>query len=246
MAGLTPTLTNDTSQLIASQAGGVSGTALAETGALEAVSAIPIVGQAASAILGPILGLINAHHRAAVAHEAALLNAAVPEFFKTLQNILQAYNAGLDAASADAYIDQAVSDYYSNVSQGGAGSIEGHWPYNCPTDTSVKPGTCNGPCEVGHWEIETAACEAKGAIASAEAGVPATAQFCTNNGCPSHAGYQGFAPWGMTVQKLTGVGSLLAGSGLGKSWTDLSATGKLIAVALLALLVFSFGMRRGA
>jgi len=257
---LVPTLTNDAQAIMNSQVQGFNPTALAETGSLAAAQGLQEIGSAASeagsslailgpigavagAVLGPIINAINAHHAAAVAHEAALLNAAVPEFMKTLQQILAAYNAGLDAASTYAYIDQAVTDYYTNVNQGGSGKIEGHWPFNCAGDTSPQPHGCNGPCTVGHWEIEAAACEAKGVIAQAELGNPGTAQFCINSGCPPHAGYQGFGPWSVYVAKPSGATAALSSLGLSTAWTSLSTTGKLVAVAALLLAAFAVGGR---
>jgi hypothetical protein len=92
-----------------------------------------------------VFSTIAAHHNQAVAKEAQNLNAAVPAFMQQLQQIVAAVNAGqLSKTDAVTYIDLAVDDYYSQVSQIMQGDR------NCTGGGKCNhSGTCNGPCCVG-------------------------------------------------------------------------------------------------
>lgn len=197
-----------------------SGAALnyGEQSAINALGAIPVVGGALQSVAGSIVGIINAHHTAAVANEARILNGAVPAFMQTLQAILTAFTQGqINAAAASGYVDRIVVDYYTSVTGKGAGSIEGRWAATWPKPDGPwpppnKPSTCNGPCVVGHYQIEGVATAAKRAMLLVESGgtesvatYPANYSIVNGAGMftvdetPAHAGFQGFPFWSMSL-----------------------------------------------
>lgn len=214
MAGVSPSYGQTAGNLIASQSGGLNPTALAEKVGVNALNAIPVVGPALSAIAGPIIGLINAHHAKAVGTETKIIADAVPAFMDTLKLILQAYNAGqVTAAGANTYIDQAVEDYHSNVSGSGSGYIEGWWPYTGPQQSGVAPSHCNGPCYVGHWVIGTSAYEAKATIAQAESEGSAVGMFGPFvQDTQKDQTFRGYPTWSIALTKPSIVSSLIPAS----------------------------------
>lgn len=169
------------SGLATSATGGILGVgsaigATAPGGALAAgtaaATAIPLVGIAAAAI-GLVVGIIGKHHAQAVAAEANSLNQAVPAIVQRCTLIIQSVIHG-DVTTEDqlnTLCQQALSDYYAMVKS----TIQGKWdwPYirgkyqalaytggGSLQPETKKPGTCNGPCVVGHYWIEPAIAQA--------------------------------------------------------------------------------------
>lgn len=111
----------------------------------QGLQAIPVVGQ----FLSQIWTAVNpfAHHAAAVAREQSTLCSAVPEFDQALGAIEAQLKAGnISAQDASAYVDQAVSQFdteVSGISQGTSGS-----------------GTCNAGC-VMQYEVKAVGQEVK-------------------------------------------------------------------------------------
>lgn len=161
-----------------------------------AAFAIPAVN-----LLGSIGGGIFNHHAAAVKNEAAVLNAATPQFIKDVQSIFTALNARqIDANSAKSYVDSAVSSYYANVSsiikKGGACN---------PSSKFGAPDPCNGPCNVGCSSIEIWAAKAKALIdqGSGTLQIPASAGAVENGQPRSIPGFSAPA-WSVTLNPLPG------------------------------------------
>lgn len=136
--------------------------------------ALPIVGIGVG-VVGAIVGLISAHHQAALAAEGKALNDANPRALQSMVFVLQAVLAGeiRDAPSARHYLDQVVSDWYAEVRP----IQRGTWPYaltiaedpsRAALDTTdgarpyfganipgkQKPNPCNAACVIGHYSIE--------------------------------------------------------------------------------------------
>jgi hypothetical protein len=154
-------------------------------------TAIPIVGVAVAAV-GLVVGFIAKHHAEMVAKEAAELNQAVPLIIQRYVLIVQAAVHGdiSDMSMADGLIQQAITDYYTIVHP----MLQGKWPWPYDKTTGVlapdskKPGTCNGPCVVGHWWIETGAANAYVTVGAILAGKHGVSVF---GPIPSHAGFAG-------------------------------------------------------
>lgn len=107
------------------------------------LQAIPIVGQFLSQIWTTISPF--AHHAAAVAKEQTTLCTAVPEFDANLGQIEAALKAGsISATDADAYVDQAVQNFDTEV----AGI------------TQESGNTCNAGC-VMRYEVKAVGQEVK-------------------------------------------------------------------------------------
>lgn len=152
-------------------------------------SALPIVG-AGLAVVGAVWSAISAHHKEAVAKEAAGLNQAVPHFFQACVLIMQAaIQKQATPQQISAALDEAESDYYTMCS----GIIQGKWDW--PSDgqgnlqaAPARPGTCNGPCVVGHFWVATGVAETKKRALDALKGGHGKMQL---GPCPPHAGFNG-------------------------------------------------------
>jgi hypothetical protein len=161
-----------------------------------ASSALPIVG-AAVAVVGLVVGMITRHHAEMVAKEALELNQAVPMIIQRYVMIMQAAVHGdlTDLSQADQLIEQAVADYYTAVKP----MLQGKWPWpfvrggNLVPETK-KPGTCNGPCIVGHYWIEPGALtcyQGVWRILHNKQGLSDVHGAQTFGPIPSHAGFNG-------------------------------------------------------
>jgi hypothetical protein len=160
----------------AGSAGGIAGSGFAAAGTL-AGTAIPLIG-IGLAVVVTILGMISAHHKAALAREGQVLNSTDPAAMQAFVLVAQATVAGEinSVAEAKQHTDQIVADWYGQVK-----SIQrGHWPYRGyqniasfigskfatvfaqhpeqlpgdPFDDKNGPNPCNGACSVGHFFIE--------------------------------------------------------------------------------------------
>jgi hypothetical protein len=169
--------------LSAGGAGGIAGVASS--------AAIPIIGIGIG-IITTITSIISKHHQEMVAKEAAELNQAVPIIMQRYVLIMQAVVRGEITTKDQAWgqVQQAIVDYYTFVKP----MLQGKWPW--PTDQSSgalvsepkKPSTCNGPCVVGHYWIETGANMVYNtaiAIISNRHGIAVLGPI------PSHAGFVG-------------------------------------------------------
>lgn len=200
---------------------GYTGAAVSGASAgLGVITALPAIGVIGASTLGfgvaalAIYGILSAHHKAAVKNEAHLLNTSYPVFEGDFDRVVRAYKArAINAREAIALLNQARTTYYAQVSNKGAGSIEGKWPWsrgagypnNKPNSAFYwgkpndfphsKPSTCNGPCVVGHFWVEAPVEQATDAINGtadkngnyAGHGVYSFAV----GGAPPHAGYLG-------------------------------------------------------
>ncbi len=149
-------------------------------------------------------------HSQAVQNEAAALNQAWPKFTATLQSVFQALNArSISEADAKTYIDGAVTQYYTDVSGGFRGSIQGRWPL---TDTAQckhsasRPMNCNGPCSIGGQFVEPWACSAKKLVDTG-------GTWTANENPLPHAGFAGGPPITLTYAKPSGVEAKLGSTG---------------------------------
>lgn len=138
-----------------------------------AASAIPFIGIGV-AVVATIMGIISAHHQAALAAEGKALNTADPRMLNAMVMVLQALLAGeiTTAAQAQQSLDQIVADWYGEVK-----NVErGTWHYTGQDMTAdyqkvwIKhtqppkgapgysdyhaPDPCNGACVVGHFFVE--------------------------------------------------------------------------------------------
>ena len=111
--------------------------------------------------ISAITGIFT-HHAQAVKNEAANMNAAVPAFVTQMQMIFAELNAGQFTADiASIYIDQAVQQYYNQISS----ILKKSGP--CKVDSSTCAGSkaglnpCNAACSVGCEYVESIACKAK-------------------------------------------------------------------------------------
>jgi hypothetical protein len=173
-------------------------------------AAIPVIGIGIAAV-GIVLGIIAKHHAAAVATEAKDLNAAVPQCVQHFILVIQAAIAGATVAQCKPLLDQGLADYYSGVKsiqkgnwpiqgnpsdfvqisqgvQGDPGGV-GHWVTepNFPKWQTGHPGTCNGPCVVGHIMdgFRLYCLQVCTIISQGQHGVAVLKQI------PSHAGFSG-------------------------------------------------------
>jgi hypothetical protein len=128
--------------------------------------ALPIIG-AGIAVAGIVLGIIAKHHMAAIAAEAAGLNAATPMVRQRQVLIAQAAILGeINYTQACNLVQQMISDFYVMVKP-----IErGHWPWNPSYNDSSAgfwpqgmdqkspnahaPDPCNAACWYGHFLAE--------------------------------------------------------------------------------------------
>jgi hypothetical protein len=167
-------------------ASAMGSTMFAATGAL---SAIPFVG-VGIAIVGTVLGVLSAHHAAAMAAEGKALNSADPRMYNAQVMVLQGVLVGdlptVDAARAA--LSQITADWYGEVK----GIIRGRWPYT-GEDLSADyqkvwikrfqpargapgfadyhaPDPCNAACVIGHFFTERNAFLVDAAAAAALAG----------------------------------------------------------------------------
>ena len=147
------------------------------------------------AIVGTIVGVITAHHKAAVAREGSTLNQATPVLENALVLVVQAVLAGevTTQTQANQFTDQMVSDFYSNVK----GIERGTYKYALtpaqdpsilagvgvggPGDPSPgtanwfsggkgRPDPCNAACWFGHYAAERNAAIVKLTVAAILAG----------------------------------------------------------------------------
>ena len=141
---------------------------------------VPFIGIAFVGI-STIIGLISAHHAAALKKEGETLNKFDPLALEAMVLVVQAVICGEITTVEDAhrYLWQIVTDWYANVK-----SIQrGTWPYKLttsqdpsilagvgiggPGDPSIgtknwfgssdRPDPCNAACTVGHYAIERTA-----------------------------------------------------------------------------------------
>jgi len=156
-----------------------------------AATAIPLIGIAAAAV-GLVIGFIGKHHAEMVAKEAAELNDAVPLVIQRYVLIVQAAVHGdiTDLSTADNLVQQAIADYYQLVQP----MLQGRWDWPYDKTTAVlapltkRPGTCNGPCTVGHDYIDTGAANAYATVNLILQGQHGVSTF---GPIPSHAGFLG-------------------------------------------------------
>jgi hypothetical protein len=169
-------LTLASTGLAATEGIGMAVGATAQGGALAAGTtlgtAIPVIG-VGIAVVGVVLGMISAHHKAALAAEGKALNDAEPRAMNAFVLVLQAVLLGeiADLATAEGHLDTILSDYFGEVKN----IQRGTWPYTPENnkrdgfsgaldetyDNSWKkkhlpslPGTCNAACVIGHYFIE--------------------------------------------------------------------------------------------
>lgn len=184
-----------------------SGVNVAATIAGVATAANPL--GAALIGLGGVTSLLGGQkHAAAVKAEADALNAAVPKYIQTIQQIFALAGSGqMSPASASSAIDQAVAAYYSDVSSViKKGGSCGNDPNTCGTavDAKGRPklNPCNGPCTVGCVDIERIACKAKKLLTVGG----------TMNVSPAAVGgtgYNAFSPFTLSYGSGQGIGSQL-------------------------------------
>lgn len=163
-----------------------------------ALSAVPFVG-VAIAVVGTVLGVIAAHHAAALAAEGKALNDADPRMVNAMVMVLQAvlYGEIFDAATAEAHLATIVADWNAEVK-----SIQrGTWPYHmnvagpnhpdsAPDDVTLtyensylsaskaphqqyhawKPDPCNAACVISHYFVQRNAIVVSLAVRAALAG----------------------------------------------------------------------------
>lgn len=119
------------------------GTAVGSTtfgaGSLIGGTVVPIVG-AAAAVAGVILGIISAHHKAAVQAEANALNRATPYYYEGMKAIILAFaSRQISLEQAHQLIDQEIAQYFQNV----AGII--HPSGSFPPKSGAITSTSFGP-----------------------------------------------------------------------------------------------------
>jgi len=149
-----------------------AGTQEGEQAAATAANFIPIVGPAVSAAIKVVGSALAQHHAAAVGKEASTLNGAAPQFIATVQDIIDALNAGqLTPASAISALQTAQTTYYSAVSgiikKGGACKTpylpvqgEAGPPDQCPITLPnywrdcASGGSCNAACAIACGMVE--------------------------------------------------------------------------------------------
>lgn len=151
-----------------------------------AAALIP-TGVSALSKIGSILGsIIGQQHAAAVKAEANNLNAAVPQYRNNLTAIVNAFNQGqISSQQAFQAVDESVIEYYDAVQ----GIIKDS--SNRGSNCSNLSSNCNGPCVVGcDWIVKWAQ-RLKSGIQTG-----GVVQF---DAIPSHAGFNGMAPWSLTV-----------------------------------------------
>jgi hypothetical protein len=134
---------------------------------------LPFIGIGIS-VVGTVIGMINAHHQAALANEGKVLNSTDPNALQAFVLVAQGCINGeiTSVAEAQTYCHQIVQDWYSQVK-----SIQrGMWPYtgqkmsldyasvwnhgpgsHDPSPDAHPPDPCNGACVIGHFFIERTA-----------------------------------------------------------------------------------------
>lgn len=136
-------------------------------------SAIPIAG-VGIVIAGAIIGMLRAHHAAALAAEGKALNDADARAMNAFVLVLQGVLVGeiSDLATAQGHLDTIVSDWYGEVKH----VQRGTWHYTGQDLTADyqkvwirrtqpargapgfsdyhAPDPCNGACVMGHFFIE--------------------------------------------------------------------------------------------
>lgn len=148
----------------AGSAGGLFGGGAMAAGTT-AAKALPLIGTAIG-VVSTVLGLIAAHHKAALAKEGQVLNQADPRLYTTFGLIIQGIMNGeiTSVGQATAIAKQAVTDYQTAV----ASVKRGSWAFS-GTDMSAdyqtvwikrtqKPGSdyhapdpCNAACVIDHF-----------------------------------------------------------------------------------------------
>lgn len=172
-------------------------------------TAIPLIGIGV-AVVGTVLGIISAHHKAALAAEGRALNDADARMVQAYALVLQAVIAGeiTDLGTVKQHTDQITRDWYGEVK-----SVQrGLWPYS-GADLSADyqkvwiqrtqppkgapgyndyhaPDPCNGACVVGHLFVERNAFLVLAAASDALNGnhnvliLPAIPAHATQSGMP--------------------------------------------------------------
>ena len=190
----------------------VGSTALASTTALG--SALPVIG-IGFAVVGTVLGMLSAHHQAAVKAEAQALNDANPRAVNAIVLVVQGVLLGevTSVAQAQALLEQIVSDWYAEVKpiQKGMWHYSGYGampdaandfagdyervivkretpPAGAPASDYHGPSTCNGACIDGRFAIEPDKYRALAAVKEIFAGKHG--QFVIPD-MPAHAGTTG-------------------------------------------------------
>lgn len=128
-------------------------------------------------VASTVIGMINAHHQAAVANEGRLINATDLPTLNALVLVVQAVLSGevTSVAQAKVYTDQIVADYYLQVksiqrgtwhytakdptysTSSGADPEAGGWKaayYKIAPASNRAPDPCNEACGVGHFYVE--------------------------------------------------------------------------------------------
>lgn len=164
---------SNTGALVGGGIGLAGGAAQNVASILKKAEAVPIIGIVAS-IGSQIASAFTQAHVAAMKKEAGTINAALPNFIKQVQQVMDALEQNaLTEADAIAYLQQAQDDYYTTVS----GIIHGQWQYqgsefpeptwadsyksrSGPFGSSSKnpdshaPDPCNAACVLGHYMVE--------------------------------------------------------------------------------------------
>lgn len=160
---------------IGSAGGIIGGSTFGAAGTLVG-AAVPIIGIGAMVVM-TVLGILKAHHAAALAREGKLLNETDPGMLNAFVMVAQAAVAGEinTVAEAKAHTDQITADWYSQVKP----IQRGTWHYGAPdwqgnqtyknswkkgapgvqhTQDALKsnwpPDPCNGACVIGHYFAE--------------------------------------------------------------------------------------------
>jgi hypothetical protein len=150
-------------------------------------SSIPIVG-AVVGVVSSIIGMIGAHHQAALANEGKVLNQADPGTYQAFMLVAQAVQQGQITTmdQVNAYLDQIVADWYLQVK-----SIQrGTWHLVLNQPNPRPPDPCNAACSVGHNFIESGAQRVRGACNDMIYGahgtliLPAIPPYMTQSGVP--------------------------------------------------------------
>jgi hypothetical protein len=202
----------------AGQIGKQAGTAAATV----AVAAIPVVGPFLAPLVGMISGIFSKHHAAAMANEAEVMNAAFPNYYVTLQQIVQAANSGQSSPSAaKSQVDQAVADYYSMVQS----IMKKSGPCRPPNKRPGDP--CNAACAVACEHVEPDANATKAALDTG-----GTVQI---SGFNANGQIQGLPSMTLDVSP-PGAGSSLSGSvGGAPMWVWIAGGGVVVLLLVMSM-----------
>lgn len=185
-------------------AGGIIGASTFGASGTMLGSLIPGIGIGV-AVIGTVLGIISAHHQAALKREGQVLNETDPGMLNALVMVAQGVILGEihSVAEAKLHTDQIVADWYGQVK-----TIQrGKWPYKGdniakldyvavwknrikdPSPDAHAPDPCNGACVIGHFFAERNALVVLATVKDILAGNHGTMIFPE---IPSHETQSGF------------------------------------------------------